>query len=1383
LALALVSLALAGLLVPARARAAVDPSSACDQGVSAAYIQWAASTTGAALTTATAPVFDSSFASLAAPAAYFAQGKQLLKFRTSDGVRQWSWCPPNITNCTSAQGATTINSAPTVVRLSTASLHGCGPTAPETPCDYVFFGGPDGFVYRLSALNGTSVISADTRRKLNGAPACQTAPGDSIDSTPAVVLYSFADTTPGSRGRAFRDDIDATAGHAGDDVVIVITNDGCGDRTRNRIIALWAKDLTTKWIFNADGEVKMDRSMAGCTIDYAAMRVYCGTDLVDEAAGQSSLFALDVITGALLWSENAGAILNRPTLNSSANVLYVVSKAGAVMAYDPAGRLGRAAPRWPNPVAVAPAGRFINKPLSVESGTGTWQNRILVMDSSGGLHAVADCDLPNAPAGCAADGKHLWSRAAFGSGISFKSRPIVLPGAATSRAFIGRSDGYMQMLELSDTDLAYRGIVTANPGAPGNNEVFDPAFDPVSPLKIAVVSGTQISYLQRDPALMGQGDPNELFCNVAPYGNAGCSNGGIGGNSCNRAQFDQYNPCLIYTCNPSPSVCLKVTSVKPTGMVPDGTPCNDEWSGAPRGPMGVCTSSTLMNATTTDANCASATCPGCVAAPNPPYFQGKACTTNTDCWPCRTAANTPVNTTNLMCRCPSGPLIDPIPCNVPLSGVCVCNSASMAANLTNAQALDLCNDACIAGTCTRNTYTSCNCINAGDLQGCSPGFTCCGSLTGGCVDLLNDPEHCGSCSNDCNTYHATSVPCTLDSACTDFENGSCYFSVTSSSCAVDSDCTALHGPNAKCSGSPGGLCYTGSCRYLTQAGTCVDGACADWPACPSPDVGDLESAAVKGVDALAFSRAITCDAFVTTYRTTAPVPDAPCGPACASDAACGGGDCTNGFCCPAGKSCVGGTCRVANVQSISPTGTVGYFTTGADVSRMHGVGVLRSGTTAFGSFVNDPAGAGTAGLGVASGATYSHPLTSGATVGAPNEPFAATEFDRGPVGPAVDTAVSTDADWTVYFGNFVAGACTDKHLCRITGSATAPVAWINQACIEPLPGDGICVPAADLSPERITALAFGQRKYSPPDVFHRYLIVAHGTTLSFLDLDGGFPVQKDIDLTNRNIYDPTTPNAMARGESTPVAVLSTVVVPYDDIVIEVRGSNGNRWLLNVDAHDQSARHQRAVQRDIQDVHPCAAGGVCPDSSTCVQGVCLSGCNTGTCPDGKTCTLIGGGTCESPGGGSNPVCCIDDAVPNNFGTTDGRLSVTPTGQLLRFVPSATGALAANWKEYQLSRGGACTGTTEVVNDSVRVSQAGTAAGVSWTDSPGLFNVYRGSRSGAWSYNHTCFASLVPGPVTDTDVPPIGTAAYYLVSRVTGCGESSLGAGRPNPSPCP
>src|SRR5262249_51270159 len=159
----------------------------------------------------------------------------------------------------------TINNYPAPVPLSNPGLQGCA----GTPCVYVFLGATDGFLYKLDAATGSSALAADTRRKSAGATSCGAAPGDALNPTPAGVLYASADSTPGSRGKAFRDDVDATPGHGGDDVVIAITSDGCGDTTRNRIIAYWAKDLSPKWTFNSDGEVKMDRGLEGCSIDYA----------------------------------------------------------------------------------------------------------------------------------------------------------------------------------------------------------------------------------------------------------------------------------------------------------------------------------------------------------------------------------------------------------------------------------------------------------------------------------------------------------------------------------------------------------------------------------------------------------------------------------------------------------------------------------------------------------------------------------------------------------------------------------------------------------------------------------------------------------------------------------------------------------------------------------------------------------------------------------------------------------------------------------------------------------------------------------------------------------------------------------------------------------
>jgi hypothetical protein len=97
----------------------------------------------------------------------------------------------------------------------------------------------------------------------------------------------------------------------------------------------------------------------------------------------------------------------------------------------------------------------------------------------------------------------------------------------------------------------------------------------------------------------------------------------------------------------------------------------------------------------------------------------------------------------------------------------------------------------------------------------------------------------------------------------------------------------------------------------------------------------------------------------------------------------------------------------------------------------------------------------------------------------------------------------------------------------------------------------------------------------------------------------------------------------------------------------------------------------------------------------------------------------------------------------------------------------------------------------VDDSVRVSGTGAVAEVSWSDPPGPFNVYRGSRTAPepFSYDHACVASQTDGPYDDAAVPAGSEMFYYLVSRENACGqESSLGhdgsgAPVPNPTPCP
>jgi len=97
----------------------------------------------------------------------------------------------------------------------------------------------------------------------------------------------------------------------------------------------------------------------------------------------------------------------------------------------------------------------------------------------------------------------------------------------------------------------------------------------------------------------------------------------------------------------------------------------------------------------------------------------------------------------------------------------------------------------------------------------------------------------------------------------------------------------------------------------------------------------------------------------------------------------------------------------------------------------------------------------------------------------------------------------------------------------------------------------------------------------------------------------------------------------------------------------------------------------------------------------------------------------------------------------------------------------------------------------VNGSVRLAGDGSGTTISWTDAPGPYSVYRGTKTGgsAWAWNQTCHdAHLAASSTTDSDNPAIGSMFFYLVTRVGACGESipgqdSGGQPNPNPAPCP
>jgi hypothetical protein len=97
----------------------------------------------------------------------------------------------------------------------------------------------------------------------------------------------------------------------------------------------------------------------------------------------------------------------------------------------------------------------------------------------------------------------------------------------------------------------------------------------------------------------------------------------------------------------------------------------------------------------------------------------------------------------------------------------------------------------------------------------------------------------------------------------------------------------------------------------------------------------------------------------------------------------------------------------------------------------------------------------------------------------------------------------------------------------------------------------------------------------------------------------------------------------------------------------------------------------------------------------------------------------------------------------------------------------------------------------MGESLRIAKSAGGEIVSWEETPGPFNVYRGLVPSAWPstpYVHACFDARTEGPTIDGSSPEAGSFFYYLVSRVDRCRESLVGrdgggAPIPNPNSCP
>jgi outer membrane protein assembly factor BamB len=281
-----------------------------------------------------------------------------------------------------------------------------------------FVGSSAATVYALDPSSMTIIWQRNLRRA-----SCTS---DSVTARPLVHLRRSASANYKGRyvtdlvyvSTAYRATAQCTTGHNAD----------------NRIFALQATDGLPVWTFNESGTYDVDAIVSGANLDAVNDRLFF-TSGRDFTALQSTVWALDLLTGRPAWSSSAGSIENSPGVFDDR--LLVASRPGVVSAID----RNTGGLIWRLQVGQAPSPSIARMTAATFPGTG---RAACVVMAGGRVQLVKDNGN---------SGEVVWDITLPG-GRKAVSRAVYEPGS--NMLYVGADDG--QVYQIS----AASGAVTAN---------------------------------------------------------------------------------------------------------------------------------------------------------------------------------------------------------------------------------------------------------------------------------------------------------------------------------------------------------------------------------------------------------------------------------------------------------------------------------------------------------------------------------------------------------------------------------------------------------------------------------------------------------------------------------------------------------------------------------------------------------------------------------------------------------------------------------------------------------------------------------------------------------------------------------------------------------